>query len=105
MLLHQQFRADLVDALRPFPFRCGQDRLQRFVLCDFRRCRMGAGLSVSDYIAYPDGTVSEGMKTTTEYPASEPEGFEMTQEEYFGSYVPEEEPIPGTEPEESEVSG
>lgn len=64
-----------------------------------------SGLSVSDYIAYPDGTVSDGMKTTTEYPASEPEGFEMPSEENFGSYVPEEEPVPGTEPEESEVSG
>lgn len=29
------------------------------------------GLSLSDYIAYPDGTVTEGQRTTTEYPYEE----------------------------------
>ena len=62
-----------------------------------------SGLSVSDYIAYPDGTVSEGVKTTTEYPAAEFEGLEMPEEVYSETYVPEEEPVP--EPDESEVPG
>ena len=61
-----------------------------------------SGLTVSDYIAYPDGTVSDGMRTTTEYPAEQYEDGDDSGE-YAEIFVPEEGPEP--EPEGSEVSG
>ena len=34
------------------------------------------GLSINDYIAFPDGTIKEGQRTTTEYIYTEPEIYE-----------------------------
>ncbi|MBR0341809.1 MAG: efflux RND transporter periplasmic adaptor subunit [Oscillospiraceae bacterium] len=40
------------------------------------------GLSINDYIAFPDGTIKEGQKTTTEYVYNEPE---IDEEVYYGA--------------------
>ena len=46
------------------------------------------GLSINDWIAFPDGTIKEGQKTTTEYVYTEPE---FNDEGFYGEEVyPEE---------------
>lgn len=60
------------------------------------------GLTINDYIAYPDGNISDGMKTTTEYSEESYEGVESGEWEvsyaepeeesgefFFGAEVPE----------------
>ena len=50
------------------------------------------GLSINDYIAFPDGTIKEGQRTTTEYVYTEPvfdegEYMETFEEEYNDTMV------------------
>ena len=40
------------------------------------------GLSINDYIAFPDGSIKEGQKTTTEYVYNEPE---LGEEVFYGA--------------------
>ena len=52
------------------------------------------GLTVSDWIAYPDGTISDGMKTTTEYSYEEEGTWIDDGGEGFAEFIPEPEEVP-----------
>ena len=71
------------------------------------------GLSINDFIAFPDETLHEGMKTTTEYVYNEPEegmyeesmDFGMMGEEEYGESYGEEPYEPSEGPAEDEGEG
>ena len=49
---------------------------------------------MSDWIAYPDGTISDGMKTTTEYSYEEEGTWIDDGGEGFAEFIPEPEEVP-----------
>ena len=51
-----------------------------------------SGLAVSDYIAYPDETVSDGMRTETEYMYDQASEWNGGEEVYSSSYITEDLP-------------